>query len=117
MNENKNIENVTEKNNKKSGPPILYVIVLIVFAIIMIASIYFGTISPIISAIHDIGIIMVVLRAFGAVGSFFMVRCILSYTKLFWRKRKRICCFSGFIFINYILYDLYGVFVLKIQLH
>ena len=88
MNENKNIENVTEKNNKKSGPPILYVIVLIVFAIIMIASIYFGTISPIISAIHDIGIIMVVLRAFGAVGSFLWFAVFYHILNYFGEKGK-----------------------------
>ena len=88
MNENKNIENVTEKNNKKSGPPILYVIVLIVFAIIMIASIYFGTISPIISAIHDIGIIMVVLRAFGAVGSFLWFSVFYHVLNYFGEKGK-----------------------------
>ena len=88
MNENKNIENVTEKNNKKSGPPILYVIVLIVFAIIMIASIYFGTISPIISAIHDIGIIMVVLRAFEQSALFLWFAVFYHILNYFGEKEK-----------------------------
>lgn len=88
MNEDKNSENETEKNNKKSGPSILYVIILIVFALIMIASIYFGTISPIISEIRDVGIIMVVLRAFGAVGSFLWFAVFYHMLEYFEEKGK-----------------------------